>query len=1084
MTTYLGLDLGTASLGWSLIEFDVSSSDQNRIVASGTRIFPEALEGTGGNKQPKNVARRGFRLARRQTRRRSRRKDDIKKILHGAGMLPGHQPDVLEGEQSCPYELREKASHARIELDELGRVLFHLSRRIGFGGSPKKSLDQFETQEEKDQAKEEKDYEEKAGNLAKNIGDKTLGSYLSTQPIKRNHHLNRKMVEDEFDVIWTEQQKHYPDILSNDLRGSLKNTVFFRNPIFWRWKTLGKCDLEPESRLLMRSEWLAQEFIMRQDINNLKLATRNPQPPDETERKILIELFRRNPKVTFAKMRAALKEHWQESGTALDTKFNFETGGDTRPNLSGNAVDAMLYKTFGEEVFERPDLDAMRKELPELKWGVEYHVDYKGFHPEYKSKRVEIKTGDQIKQSSEEFIQTVKTRWHVTDDQAETLLDSNLPGGWTRLSEKAIEKLLAQMSEGKPMEGKPMNEVMNYLYPREERLLGENLDELPSHHKALPDIRNPVVTRCLNETRKVVNNIIRTYGKPDYIRVEMARDVKLAGKKKTDALKINRDRRGKRDKAKKFLEENSIPINDWSVLKYVLWQETGERDVYSGDPISCDDLFRHGRYQIEHIMPRSRSLDDSLNNLLLCREDLNKQKSDRTPYEAFGDTDKWDEMEARLDSLDVPPAKQKRFLRKEYDEDPDDNRRNQQLVDTGYATTAARDFLACLYPKGEAIDWARGRPPRVQATNGRITSQLGQAWNLYKHFNTWFFDKDKNMKIRDDHRHHALDATIVALTTPGRVTKLAGRYNEFRKNGACYEDIMTEKLKFNPPWANFYKELKECFGNMTVSYRVDSKTTGQLTGQLQLGSRINNHGECEYVQRVRLATMTPGQFLKIRDEKVQSFIWAKLVENWENSRGNKPALDANYTQELKTKSGWKKDSPIKDAFKDAFKTEASLPRMPSKNGVGHLIKSARVTVGGEDFPTVKANTPKSAYATGDNHHIALYQKDDGSVIHQAVSKIEARRRVNENLPIIQNSYDGMPLLCALHKQDMLEKTDPETGEVTYYRIEIIMTEKQMIIRLHTDATEKTKESPSYATFCKNGYRKIAVDPLGRIKPSK
>ena len=215
---------------------------------------------------------------------------------------------------------------------------------------------------------------------------------------------------------------------------------------------------------------------------------------------------------------------------------------------------------------------------------------------------------------------------------------------------------------------------------------------LPSNPAALPDIRNPVVMRCLNETRKVVNNIIRKYGKPDYIRIELARDVKLAGKKKSEALKINKERRRKRDKAKKFLTENNISVNSWNIEKHLLWEETGHRDIYSGDTICCEDLFRRALYEIEHIMPRSRSRDDSLNNLLLCRKDYNKKKGNQTPFEAFGQSNEWDDMVKRVKEFGLPYAKAKRFLRQEYR----DEMTPGQLTDTAYAATAVRDFLAFL----------------------------------------------------------------------------------------------------------------------------------------------------------------------------------------------------------------------------------------------------------------------------------------------------------------------------------------------------------------------------------------------------
>jgi CRISPR-associated endonuclease Csn1 len=1076
MVTYLGLDLGTSSLGWALIQYD---DDHKGIIASGVRIFPEALTGKSeAAKEPKNAERRRKRLSRRQQRRRRYRKHAIKEILYGASMMPKIHKDVYENEKTSPYQLREKAVNSKIELHDLGRVFFHLSRRIGFGGSPKRSLEQFVTEQEKKQDKEEKEIKEKANQLSELIGEKTLGAYLATQNIQRGYHLNRKMVKDEFDCIWHEQKKHYPQILTDTFKQNLENTIFFRNPIFWRWKTLGKCDLEPESRLLMKSEWLAQEFIMLQDLNNLKLATGNNRPLDTTERSILHKLFRRNVKVTFKQMRTALKEYWADNGTEPNTKFNFETGADQRKELSGNAVDAMLCKSFGDDVFQRDDLDDMRAKIPSLKWEIENQILHEGFHPVFKGKRVEIKNKQQIDEAESQFVRGAKECWNATDDEAKALLNFNLPSGWMRYSEKAISNLLPEMNDGKKM-----TDVLDNLYPREDRLLGEDRDILPSHHSFMPDLRNPVVTRCLNETRKVVNNIIRTYGKPDYIRIEMARDIKLAGKKKANALEINKKRKNQRNAGKKFLTNNNIPVNEWSLLKYILWQESGERDIYSGDAIGCDDLFRRGRFQIEHIMPRSRSLDDSLNNLLLCREDLNKIKSDRTPFEAFGgDKDKWEGMLARLDEFKIRPEKKKRFIRTEYKSD--DEYRNQQLVDTAYAAHAVRDFLATLYPKGEAIDWAKGRPPRVQVTNGQITSQLGKAWKLYKHFNTWFCDEEKNIKNRDDHRHHALDGIIVAMTTPGLINKLASEYNEKRREGGSYEDIISNKLNFRPPWPSFHEEVKNSLDKIIVSYRVDSKTNGALTDEQQLGCRINSDGEREYVRRIKLQELTPSKFLKIRDKKVQSIIWKKIIEIWNENQDNDTILSDDFMQELKPKSGQKNKKLEDDTFEKTFSDDSNFPYMPSKNGDGNIIKSVRITVGDKNFPTANAKTPKSAYAMGDNHHVALYQNDDGEILFKAVSKLEVRRRIDKRQPIIEQHFEGIPLLCALHKRDMLRKTDLKSGNETYYRIEVLRSKKQMVIFPHNNATAKGKKQPSYKKFKEDGFDKISVDPIGRVRKSK
>ena len=178
------------------------------------------------------------------------------------------------------------------------------------------------------------------------------------------------------------------------------------------------------------------------------------------------------------------------------------------------------------------------------------------------------------------------------------------------------------------------------------------------------------------------------------------------------------------------------------------------------------------------------------------------------------------------------------------------------MSETGYAARAVRDFLACLYPKEEAIVWAKDRPPRVQVTNGQVTSQLGKAWKLYGHFNKWFCEGHQNKKNRDDHRHHALDAVIVALTTPGLVTYISSRYNDERKKGKSYEEIV-ENLHFKPPWQGFHEELRHSLSDIIVSYRVNAKTTGALSDQNQLGRRKNIHGEEELVRRQQLEKLNP-----------------------------------------------------------------------------------------------------------------------------------------------------------------------------------------------------------------------------------
>lgn len=1095
MTTYLGLDIGTASVGFCLLERDPERST-GRIIRSGVRIFPEALEGTREeSKTPRNVNRRDMRLRRRQIRHRKIKRRLIRELLHGADLLPAPKPQThIKGDNKgeAPdhvYHLRKRALTDELAPEDLGRVLRHLAQRTGFAGSPKQVMgeshdDQQAAEGKKPARSDQEEKDEKAKveieRLKGELGDNTLGSYLAEQKTQRRRHVGQEMIRNELIAILEAQKQHHPDLLTDAFCEALCEITFHRRPIFWRWKSLGKCRYEPCSRLPMKADWRAQQFIMLQTLNNIRLAGGNKRSLNDEERSVVRALMMSSAKVTFGAMRRALKASWERSGTPTGSKFNFETGADKKKDLPGNATEALLREVFGANWNGHPHADAMRRDIAQRKWEIEYAKVLKGYSSKHKGWRVEIRNHEQIEAAKAEFVRDAIKDWGITTEQAEALAEAPLPGGWMRLSEKVIDKMMPGLEAGRGM-----TDVLEELYPSREYLLGEkNLDELPSHHRALPDARNPVVIRCLNETRKVVNNLIRAHGKPDYIRIEMARDIKLAGKKKAAALKKNRVRKAARDKARKWLSENGIEASDWNIQKHMLWEESNNRCLYSGDHVCSDDLFRHGKYQIEHIMPRARSRDDSFNNLLLCREDLNRRKGDRTPFEAFGQGDDWDQMVGRVKKANLPPEKEGRFLREKYEGAGDDDTEEQtssRLSDTGYATRLVRDFLARLYPQGEAIDWAAGRPPRVQVVNGQITSQLGRAWGVYRAFNKAFIKSGSDRKLRDDHRHHALDATIVALTTPGLVNHLSSRYNELRRQGKSYQEIM-ENLNLAHPWPDFYKDIISSLRDIIVSYRTDAKVNGKLTEDKYLGVQTLPDGSRRLVKRVELNKAKAGDIHAILDSRVKDIIWGH-VRAFDKSGLMPDHPDTSFDKTQKRAI----NKAISDAVKKAFAEDVDLPRMPKKGVTGEWlpIRHVRIKVEQADHLTVPVHS-KAVMLKGDNHHVALYQMPNGKILHQAVSKLDAMRRVQMKLPVVNPRHAEQPeaeLLFSLVKRDVLERTDPDTGEVTFWRVDTL-GENQVTLHQHTDASKQTKKQPTYSGLIADGFKKIAVDPIGCVRPSK
>ena len=1104
MTTYLGLDLGVASLGFCLISF--TSPESSKIIHSGVRIFPDALDEKQGT--PKNTARRDFRLARRQLNRRKLKRRHIREFLYKHGLLASAKPPPQEkgcrkghGKGRIPehvYALRKKALAEKLSCHELGEILQHLANHRGFIGSPKLAMDEHSdsaskrelTAEEKNQEKEE---------LGKILEEQnlTLGAWLADQPTQRNRAISHEMICDEWQQIYEHQRKYHPDLLNNSFKDEYDNLLSYRRPIFWRLKTLVRSERNPSGKPALTADWKTQQVTMLQRLNNLQFGE-NSRPPDPAEWEELRQLMMHQKSVTFTAMRKALRHLWKQNGTPLDTKFNFETGADKKTSLQGNATEAMLVKLLGENTDSYPYIKTIREEIARRKWEIEYKEVARAYHPSNtpsKPNRVEIRDARSIKDKRKAFVDHCQNVWGMTEKQAEDLANAPLPSGWSRLTEEEITAILPFLEQPSTSDDLKKNDfstirdiVLKDQFPPPKT--GENRDILPSHPKHLEHINNPVVIRCLNETRKVVNNLIRAYGKPDYIRVEMARDVKLAGKKKQEAQKTISKHEKTRKEAEKWLQDKNLPTSSDNILKYRLWKESNHRCIYSGKSISAEALFMNNQFQIEHIYPRSRSGDDSFNNKLLCETGYNARKGNQTPFEAFGYGPEWEAMLRRLDDktlTDLPEAKKRRFKCRNYPKTMSDKWAKRLLNDTAYAAREVRDFLGKLYPEGEATQWGGGGEPRVQVVNGKLTSQLGHSWGMYRAFNKRFLAGDSGAaggKIRDDHRHHALDAAVIAMTSINHVRRISEEYNDQRRQGFEDKDIRAA-IGIPLPWAGFHQAVLDSLSRIIISYRVDSKISGALTDNTHLGPVKDEDGSQitgEYVKRVDLRqSPTAGQIRMIRDPRVKKIVWDHARRFDET--GLMPA-DPDHPVAGKEKK--KINAAITEAIKKAFKSGECLPRMPVKGdaNTGNPIRKVRIIVKQEERLTVPVNRRTGAVALkGDNHHIALYQGEDGTLIPRDISKLEAMRRVQQGEPVIAPFYQGKPLLMHWCKRDMFEHTDPETGEVTYWRVVILRVNLSVVV-LNTDTTGKIVKYPMHHRLLKDGFRKIAVDPIGRIRPAK
>ena len=638
----------------------------------------------------------------------------------------------------------------------------------------------------------------------------------------------------------------------------------------------------------------------------------------------------------------------------------------------------------------------------------------------------------------------------VTGEQAEALADMKLPTGWEPYSIAALRAILPHLEAGVRfgalVNGPDWAAWRDETFPDRERPTGEIMDRLPSpadleESRRLAKLRNPTVVRTHNELRKVVNNLIDMFGKPDLIHVELAREVGKSKREREEMTSGIRARERRRDAAKEGLAERGFvnPSRDY-IDKWMLWEESGKCCPYTGDCISFDALFHDSEFNVEHIWPRSRSLDNSFRNKTLCRRDENLKKSNRTPYEYLHeDGDRWAAVKSRLDGMmaakggiGMSPGKVRRFLASSM---PDDFAA-RQLNDTSYSARDAVAFLERLWPN---------QGP-VRAVSGRVTAQLRRFWGLNNIL------AEDGEKTRADHRHHAIDALTVACAHSGIIQRLT-RYWQGKEAGAA-------KPRLEPPWATIRDDAEKAVAGVIVSHRVRKKVSGPLhketvygdTGEDEVGSDGTYH---LFVTRKKVEELSKRELEDIRDGQVQD-----IVRDWVEKRGGNP--------------------------KKAF------PPYPKRGRKGPEIRKVRLWK--KQKLDLIARVATGYADLGNNHHMAIYMRPDGKPDFDVVSLFEASRRLARREPVVRRDRDdGATFVMSLAPGDVIEfGKGKEKGLWVLHGVS--SAGRPTLARINdarpTTASEAGKRGmdgrrkdfePRFGGLMQRRPRKLSIDPIGRIR---
>lgn len=780
----LGLDLGSTSLGWAVVELD--ENDKPKCLRDmGVRIFPDGRD----PKSTDSLAqiRSEHRQMRVQYERKKMRKQELLTALQNAGLMPTDAEqlkNIFSNTVSAgdgldrtynPYILRARAVTERVEPYELGRIFWHLSKHRGFmekrdqdiEESPdttkktKKETDADGTKKE-EEAKSVKKGIRKLREEIKNAGCITLGQYLKLRidNVQRPRfktvgkdgkvenqtgHIDgvptRKLYKEEFDTIWAKQREFYPEILTDEFKKQLgDNIIYYQRPL--KKQPVGKCKFISDADRIAKYQPLFQEFRILQDVNDLTL---DGQPLSDDQRMAVYHMLM-DPRQVSDDLddSGRLKFECIKRRLNVSGRFNMENSG--RTGLLCNKTNLVMSggSMYGPEWME---LSQNQEKQSEILSEVRAY---------WKDKKDTMQALEQMGIASE------AVRRRLLKNQ------SKLPGGYAELSKEAIEQVLPDMrNKGKKWHEIAIEKFGTHRAIRPYFTFGYNPPkQLPSYTKLFPEsltngkIGNVTVHIGLNQLRAVVNSIIAKHGHPHSIVIEMARDIKMSEK----ALKDYRIRQNKNEKfnryariqIRKILNKSSdYEVSRDELERYKIWynlhptNEMKRYDYYCDTDtptISPRDALSP-EYEIEHIIPRSRGGTDGWANKILTTAKSNLDKGNKIPSEYLSPqqlarAQRWakeaDEAREAIKNKNKNKTTKPKFVfnsfawRFEPDAMDHVNQdfRPRDLNDTRYLCRVARDYLSyiCAGYTGSKKDDAKQRTPNVIASNGGMTDLFRSLW--------------------------------------------------------------------------------------------------------------------------------------------------------------------------------------------------------------------------------------------------------------------------------------------------------------------------------------------------------------------
>lgn len=1097
MKRVLGLDLGSSSIGWAIIEEysnEISSenviSDKDKIVGIGSRIIPlsteENTQFTKGQALTKNADRTKNRTQRKGYDRYQLRRALLLEKLSQLGMYNGKTLKLSKLEL---WELRAKAVHEQITLLELGRVLCHINQKRGYR------------------------------TVKADYGDKKQGAYVS-QVIERHKEINehgltigqflynglkantafrckerifpRIAYMEEFNAIMSCQKTFYPEVLTEEAIAHIRDYIIFhQRPLKSCKHLVGKCSLEKHykecngqlrdcsPKVAPRTSPIFQVCKIWESINNLKIQNKFNEI-------LYISLEQKQEIFNFMNINEKLKANDLKSKLGIKSKewqFSKAVGSGLQGNTTYCAINKALGNHKEYKHLLKFDLNIDCKEVVNTETGEITEV--KAINASFEKQPLyELWHALYSISDIEELKETLINKFKVTDEEVlDNLCQIDfVKAGYSNKSSRAIRKVLPYLQDGMQYhDAKIMAGYNDTTLTKEQNEARELAVKLLPIRKG--ELRQPVVEKILNQLVNLVNALMEEHGRFDEIRVELARELKQNKEERDATTKaMARNQKQNEEIAKRIQDEYGLTPTRSRIQKYKMWEETEHVCIYCGKTVSAKEFLLGFGAEVEHIIPRSVIFDDSFANKVCSCSECNKDKNNRTAFDYMktkseGDFTAYIERINDLAERDkISNTKRKKLLMPGSELPTDFIER--QLRESQYIAKKAKEILQTICHN-------------VYSTSGSITDFIRHLWGWDEILHTLNFSRYQTVGLtemvereingkkveveriagwskRMDHRHHAVDALTIACTKQGYIQRINNLNSlkdiSFSSFADDKQDTATRQrltrleryIKMQPHFTT--AEVQQAVEGIAVSFKSGKRAAsigkryiyrggkricvqsgiiiprGALSEESVYG-RIHDYktGKQEYVIKYKIGNISLKDLESVVDKEIREILRQRLEQF-----GGKP----------------------EKAFAE-----------PVLDHQGHAIRSVRCRTGLNATVPVRyneRNEPIAFVKPGNNHHVAIYEDEKGKLQEHIVTFWHAVERKKHGIPtIITNPAEVWDNVTDRMSESFLNQLPPSTN----WKFKFSMQQNEMfILGMEEELYQDAMIRKDYATLSRYLYR--------------